>query len=192
MIPSNDFEHVEVASTSELRDWLGARHTQHKGIWLVRYKKHVTEKYVSAQQVLDELLCFGWIDGSARKIDDDRTKQYVSPRRTHHWARSYKERAERLIAEGRMHAAGLAAIEESRSRGLWNVLDDVDDLVMPDDLVQALAAQTSATVHFAAFPDPAKRFALRWIKLAKSPEARVRRIEKTARLAEQNLKVPGS
>ena len=192
MIPSNDFEHVEVASATELRDWLEAHHKQHQGVWLVRYKKHVIQKYVSAQQVLDELLCFGWIDGPARKVDEDRTKQFVSPRRTYHWARSYKERAERLTLEGRMRPAGLAAIEDSKRRDLWDVLDDVDDLILPDDLVRALASHGSATEHFAAFQESAKRFALRWIKLARSPEARARRIGKTASLAEQNLKVPGS
>jgi uncharacterized protein YdeI (YjbR/CyaY-like superfamily) len=94
--------------------------------------------------VLDEVLCFGWIDGIARKLDDDRTMQLLSPRRVQHWAKSYKDRAARLIQEGRMHPAGLKAIEEAKREGLWDVMNDVDALVIPDDLATALDARPPA------------------------------------------------
>jgi uncharacterized protein YdeI (YjbR/CyaY-like superfamily) len=192
MIAADRFEHVEIHSAAELRRWLETHHTQPQSVWLVRFKKHVSDKYVSPDAVLDELLCFGWIDGRSLKLDADRVLHLISPRRVHHWALSYKRRAERLVLEGRMAPAGLAAIETSKRLGLWDLLDGADRLEMPQDLAQALEACPSAARHFAAFPDSTRRFALRWITLAKSTEARARRIEKTVRLAEQNLKVPGS
>lgn len=163
-----------------------------KSIWLVTYKKHTGDQYVSTQEILDEILCFGWIDGIRRKLDENRTMQLIAPRQAQHWAKSYKDRVSKLIQEGRMQPAGLKVIEESKHSGLWNFMDDVDALIKPDDLIQALAAHPGATTYFDAFPNSSKRFVLRWIKLAKKPETRAQRIEKTAVLAAKNMKIPGS
>ena len=192
MLKTENFEKVEVKSPQELRDWLEAHHGQSDSIWLVTYKKHTGAKYVSTQQILDEVLCFGWIDGIRRKLDDDRTMQMISPRKAQHWAKSYKDRAARLIEAGRMHPAGLQSIEAGKASGLWNFMDDVDALIRPDDLVAALDAHAGAKDNFDAFPDAVQRFALRWIKLAKKPETRANRVQKTAVLAAQNKKVPGA
>ncbi len=100
MISSERFPHVEVTSASELRAWLLDNHERDEAVWLVTDKKAVPERYVSTQQVLDELVAFGWIDGIRRAVDDERTMQLISPRRTQPWAKSYRDRAERLIAEG--------------------------------------------------------------------------------------------
>ncbi len=189
---ADDRERVGVASARELRDWLEAHHGQSESVWLVTFKKHVAERYVSTGEVLDELLCFGWIDGRRMKLDDDRTMQLISPRRAHHWSKTYKDRVERLTEAGRMHEAGLAAVERSKADGLWTFLDDVDALIRPDDLETALDAHPPARTTFLAFPPSTQRFALRWIKLAKSADARARRVTKTAELAAQGKKVPGA
>jgi uncharacterized protein YdeI (YjbR/CyaY-like superfamily) len=190
VIKTENFEQVEVTSAAELSTWLEAHHTQHESIWLVTYKKHTGARYVSRQQVLDELLCFGWIDGITRKFDDDRTMQLVSPRRVQHWAKSYKDRAARLIQEGRMHPAGLQAIEESKRQGLWDVMNDVDALVLPDDLAAVLATRPPAAEHFAASATSYRRNVLRWIALAKTAATRAKRIEQTAVHAARNEKMP--
>ncbi|MEO1444561.1 MAG: hypothetical protein AAFV33_29480, partial [Chloroflexota bacterium] len=130
MTATDNFEKVTVTSSAELRAWLEANHEQDNSVWLVTYKKHMNEKYVSTEQILDEVLCFGWIDGIRRKLDDDRTMQLIAPRKTQHWAKSYKDRVARLEAEGRMHPAGLKVIEESKQNGLWTFMDDVDALIM--------------------------------------------------------------
>ena len=187
-----DFERVEVATSAELRRWLETHHAQEESVWLVTFKRHTGTKYVSRDEVLDELLCFGWIDGIRRKLDDDRTMQLISPRRVQHWAASYKERAARLEREGRMRAPGRRAIAESKRSGLWNFMDDVDALVKPPDLVTALQARPGATGHFDAFPASSQRFVLRWIKLAKTPATRAKRIERIAELAARNQRLPGS
>lgn len=147
---------------------------------------------VPRQDVVDELLCFGWIDGVARRLDDERTMQLITPRRVKHWARSYKRRVEVLTAEGLMHPAGLAAVESSRAAGLWDAMDDVDDLVVPDDLAAALAARPGATEGFLAVPPSSRRFALRWIATARTDATRLRRVTTTADLAAEGKRVPGS
>jgi uncharacterized protein YdeI (YjbR/CyaY-like superfamily) len=192
MTKTENFAKVEVTSAQQLRDWLITNHPQKESVWLVTYKKHTGDRYVSIQAVLDELLCFGWIDGIRRQLDENRTMQLIAPRQAQHWAKSYKDRAARLQQEGRIHPAGLNAIEESKRRGLWNFMDDVDALIKPDDFVTALNAHPGATEHFDAFGDASKRFILRWIKLAKMPETRAKRIEQAATLAAKNMKIPGT
>ena len=192
MAETEDFAQVEITSARQLRSWLEGNHAQRDSIWIVTYKKHRGDRYVSTSEILDELIAFGWVDGVRRKLDEDRTTQLISPRRAHHWAASYKKRAAALEREGRMHAAGRRAIEESKRRGLWDFMDDVDALEKPEDLVEALAAHPGAAENFDAFGAATQRFALRWIKLAKRPETRARRVAETARRAGRNEKVPGS
>jgi len=191
MIKTENFQKVEVKSTQELREWLEENYSQKESIWLVTYKKHRGDKYVSVQDILDEVLCFGWVDGIRRKLDEDRTMQMISPRQAQHWTKSYKDRAAKLIEERRMHPAGLEAIAESKRNGLWNFMDDVDALITPEDLVEALDVRPSARENFEAFNPSSKRNILRWIKLAKTPKTRAKRIQETAILAAQNKKIPG-
>lgn len=116
-IPTERFEKVEVTSAGELRPWLETHHHREENVRLVTFKKHVGGQSVSVDQVLDELIAFGWIDGIRRKLDEDRTMQVIGPRQTRAWARCCKDRAARLIDEGRMRTPGLAAIEASKRNG---------------------------------------------------------------------------
>jgi uncharacterized protein YdeI (YjbR/CyaY-like superfamily) len=192
MTKTERFKKVEVTSAQQLRRWLESHHGQTESVWLVTLKKHTGATYVSREEVLDELICYGWIDGIRRKLDDDRTMQLISPRKAQHWALTYKERAVRLEAEGRMRSPGLRAIEESKRAGLWDFMDDVDALKTPGDLRAALEARPDAARYFEGLPPARKRFALRWIKLAKKPETRRRRIETVAELSSRNEPLPGS
>jgi uncharacterized protein YdeI (YjbR/CyaY-like superfamily) len=191
MVKTENFEKLEVISAQQLRDWLEVHHAQPESIWLVTFKKHTGDKYVSISEVLDEILCFGWIDGIRRKLDEDRTMQLIGPRRVQHWAKTYKDRAARLELEGRLRSAGLKSIAESKRNGLWDAMNDVDDLEIPNDLINALEAYSPASEYFGAFSTSSKRNILRWIKLAKTPRTRANRVEKTALLAAQNIRIPG-
>lgn len=173
------FEHVEVSSAAELRAWLTAHHAQHEGVWLVTFKKAVPSKYLAMTDVLDALVAFGWIDGLRRAVDAERTKQLISPRRTQPWAATYKVRAERLIAEGAMHPAGLASVERARATGAWDAMAEVDALLVPDDLRAALAASPPAGPEFEGFPPSVRRNILRWIASAKTEPTRAKRIALT-------------
>lgn len=188
---ADDLTRVEVRSAGELRTWLEAHHASEASVWLVTWKAAEREKYVSREEVLDELIAFGWIDGVRRRLDETRTMQLISKRRVQHWARSYKERAARLIGEGRMAEPGFASIEAGKASGLWDFMDDVDDLVVPDDLAARFEDDPAARARFQAFPPSARRFTLRWIKLARTTGTRDKRIETTVRCAARGEFVPG-
>ena len=192
MAKIEELEKIEVKSTAELRQWFEKNYAQPESIWLVTYKKNVPGKYVSIQQVLDEVLCFGWMDGRRMKLDDERTMQLLSPRKTQHWAKTYKDRVAELEKAGRMHQAGLRAIAISKENGMWDFLNDVDALIKPNDLSSALKEHPPALENYEAFPDSAKRDILRWIKVAKKPETRAKRILKTAQLAAENKRASGT
>lgn len=192
MIQTDNFEQVEVSSAEELRHWLAAHHQQQASVWLVTYKKAVPTKYVSTGEVLDELLCFGWIDGIRRKLDEERTMELIAPRRVEHWAKSYKERAAKLIEQGKMEAAGYESIEAAKASGLWDFMDDVDQLLVPADLQAELQKYPGASDFFYAINDSSKRFVLRWLKLAKTDKTRTARLQELAQLSARGEKLKGS
>lgn len=192
MIKTEDFDKVEIQSVKELRQWLHQNHGQEDAVWLVTYKKSEKDKYVSREEVLDELICFGWIDGIRRKLNNSKTMQLISPRRVQHWVKSYKERANRLIEENKMHQSGLDSIRKGKESGLWNFMDDVDNLIIPEDLKIELKKAKGAFDFFNNISDSSKRFVLRWIKLAKTQKTRSNRIHKIAKLSSNGEKLPGS
>ena len=192
MIETDKFDKIEIESSEDLRNWLSQNYSNENSFWLVTYKKSETTKYVSRWDVLDELLCFGWIDGIKRKLDDKRTMQLISKRKVEHWAKSYKERVEKLIEKGKMHESGLKSIEDSKLSGLWNFMDDVDNLIIPKDLRNALLQKTNAFEFFNGINDSSKRFVLRWLKLAKIEKTREKRINQLVELSSKGEKLKGS
>lgn len=184
---SKDFTRIQVESRAEWRAWLTVNHTRSESIWLVSFKKAAGDRYLSYEAIVEEALCFGWIDSLGRALDDERTMLLLSPRRAGSgWSKPNKVRVQRLIAQGLMAAAGLTKIEQAKADGSWSRLDQVEALVIPDDLAQALSKHDGAAANFDAFPRSAKRGILEWILQAKHPETRARRIEETARLAAEN------
>jgi len=192
MLKTENFKKVEIITQMQLRNWLKNNYSQKEGVWLVTFKKSEKEKYVSREEVLDELICFGWIDGIRRKLDNTRTMQLISPRRVQHWAKTYKDRAAKLIEENKMHQSGLNSIKQGKESGLWNFMDDVDNLIIPEDLNIALNELEGAFDFFNNINDSSKRFVLRWIKLAKTEKTRNSRIEKITKLSSIGEKLPGS
>ena len=176
-------EQVEVQSREALRDWLAANHARTDSIWLVTWKAH-TPYHVSWDVVVEEALCFSWIDSQPRKLDQDRSMIRLSPRKPGSgWSGVNKGRIERLVASGLMAAPGLEKIELARRDGSWTALDAASDLSIPDDLQHAFDAHPGARGRFDAFPPSARRSILEWVALAKRPETRATRVNETARLA---------
>lgn len=181
---------VEVVSASQLRAWLEENHGQEDSVWLVTYKKSAGSRYVSTEEILDELVSFGWTDGIRQKVDDERTMQLISPRRTKPWAKTYKDRAERLITERRMHPAGQASVDLARQSGAWDEMNEVDALVVPQDLEDALIARGNALGNFTAFPPSTRRNILRWVASARTAQTRERRIHQITVDAERGVRTP--
>jgi uncharacterized protein YdeI (YjbR/CyaY-like superfamily) len=183
----DDLPRLVMSSRAEWRAWLEANHDRSGSLWLVTYKKASGRPTLSNDDIVEEALCFGWIDSLPRKLDSERTMLLLSPRKPGSlWSALNKRRAERMIAAGLMRPAGLALIEAAQADGSWTALDAVEALAIPDDLAAALDARPPARTHFEAFPRSAKRGILEWILQAKRPETRARRVEETARLAERN------
>ncbi len=179
-----DGESIEVTSREQWRRWLQANHTRSEGIWLIAYKKAAGDRHVGYEPIIEEALCFGWIDGPVRAMDELRGKWWFSPRKPGSgWSRANKLRLDRLIADGRMHPAGLAKMDAAKADGSWTKLDAVENLELPKDLAQAFRRHAGSQAHFEAFPWSAKRAILEWISQAKKPETRATRIEETARCA---------
>ena len=174
-------EEVAFTTAAEWREWLVANHQRRQGVWLVSYKRSTGKPAIEYEDAVCEALCFGWIDATYRRIDDDRGALWWSPRRKGSvWARTNKARVERLEAEGRMTAAGRAVIERAKADGSWSLLEPVEALIVPDDLAAAFAAYPGAAEQWAAFPPTAQRAYLLWVYGAKRESTRARRVASTA------------
>lgn len=185
----DDLPTVTPADRAAWRAWLEANHATAAGVWLVFYKKGSGQPTITYDEMLDEALCFGWIDSKAVSLDERRYKQLITPRKPKGvWSGINKAKVEKLVAEGRMTEAGLAAIERAKANGAWTALDAVEALTIPEDLAAALAADADAARHFAAFNPSSKKNILFWIASAKRPETRQKRIAETVALAAKNVK----
>ena len=185
-----DRPEVHVDSGAELRAWLEANHDSSEGAWLVTHKKtSATGPYVSWTEIVDELIAFGWVDSVQKRVDEDRSKLQITPRKPKSkWSRVNKERVARLIAEGRMAPPGIATVELAKETGTWTALDAVERLEEPDDLKAALDAEPDARRHYDAFPPSSRRAILEWVTSAKRPATREARIAETVALAAEDLR----
>jgi uncharacterized protein YdeI (YjbR/CyaY-like superfamily) len=174
------------------RDWLEANHSTARGAWLVTWRPRSGRIGLDYEAALEEALCFGWVDSTSGRVDEERGKLYFAPRKPHSvWAASNKARVQRLIREGRMAPAGLAAIQRAKANGSWELLGAAERLEVPQDLVAALAARPPAAINFGAFPPSARKMLLGWISVARRPETRAARIAKVAEAAARNERARG-
>lgn len=186
----DDNETVVPRSRSEWRNWLVDNHDRSAGVWLMYFKRHTGEPTVTYDEVVEEVLCFGWIDSRVKTVDDRCYLQWMTPRKPGSvWSKVNKARIEKLIAEGQMTPAGLKAIDAARADGSWTLLDAAEDLRVAPDLQAALDALPPAADNFAAFSRTAKRNILWWIESARRAETRARRIAETVAAAAENRKV---
>ncbi|HWH15876.1 MAG TPA: YdeI/OmpD-associated family protein [Miltoncostaeaceae bacterium] len=165
------------ATPAELESWLEENHGSSDGIWVRIAKKHTGIPSLSWAGAVDVLLCFGWIDGRARRVDDDWYEQHLTPRRPRSmWSKINRAKAEALIAAGRMRPAGIAEVERARADGRWDAAyDGPATATVPDDLHAALQA-AGLRDAFAAL-DGRNRYAiLHRVQTARRPDTRARRI----------------
>lgn len=181
--------HIVIETLTELREWLEENHGHTDSVWLITWKKGRGPAYLSYDDIVDELICFGWVDSLPRKLDGEKTMRRISPRNPKsNWSRVNKDRVGRLEQLGRIQVSGRKLIEMAKENGAWSFLDDVENLVVPPDLDKALRQHEMAHYYFERFPKSSKRNILEWIKIAKLPTTRQRRIEETALKAAKNIK----
>jgi uncharacterized protein YdeI (YjbR/CyaY-like superfamily) len=178
---------VTIRSRADLRDWLVAHHAESGTVWLCIHKKPSPD-HVPYVVVVEELLCWGWIDSLPRSLDAERSLLMVAPRNPKSaWSAINKAHVERARASGAMTPAGEAKIALAMASGKWDFLNDVDALVVPDDLVQALTASGGMAV-WDAYPRSIRRGTLEFIKTAKTPATRAARIDEVSSSAAQGLR----
>lgn len=188
----DDAPYVHADDRASWRAWLEANHATAGGAWLVTWRLRSGRAGLDYEAAIEEALCFGWVDSTGGQFDDERGKLYFAPRKPRSvWAATNKARIERLIADGRMAPAGLAAVERAKANGSWETLDGPERLEVPDDLAAALAGRPRAAANFAAFPASARRMMLAWVAMALRPETRATRVAKVAEAAARNERARG-
>ena len=169
-----------VPDTTAWRRWLDQHHTQPDGVWLVLAKKGTTDPTsLSYDRALEEALCYGWIDGQAGRRDEATYKQRFTPRRRRSpWSKRNVDRAERLLAEGRMHPPGIAEMERAKADGRWeDAYGGSAEIEVPPELVDALAANPKARAMFENLSRQNRYAILYRLKTAKRADTRAWRLE---------------
>lgn len=186
---AHDAELFEPETLADWTRWLAEHHADRVGVWLVTAKRSTGRQPFDYDAAVCEALRYGWIDAVQRTLDPERSMQYFAPRRpTSGWSRPNKARIERLEREGLLEAPGRAVIAAARANGTWTLLDDVEDLVVPEDLAAAFEARPGSRERWDAFPPSARKQMLTWIVTAKQPATRERRVAETAAKAAEGLR----
>jgi uncharacterized protein YdeI (YjbR/CyaY-like superfamily) len=179
-----------VKSRKEWRNWLEKNHDDVSEIWVEYYKKHTGKSRIPYDDAVEEAICFGWIDSTVKRIDDEKYMQKFTPRKEKSkWSALNRQRAEKMIKERRMTDAGLSKIKEAKKRGTWKSKDyDIDVAKPPSDLIKALKANKTAYDNFKKFSPTIKKMYIGWIVSAKRNETRKKRITEAVKLAKKNIK----
>jgi uncharacterized protein YdeI (YjbR/CyaY-like superfamily) len=182
---------IRFASQEAWEDWLEANQASAPGVWIKMAKKASGIESVTHPEALEVALCFGWIDGQRKRLDDRFFLQKFTPRtRKSSWSRINRESAERLIAEGRMRPSGLAAVESAQADGRWAAAYEPQSTAeIPPDLQRELASRPRAAEFFASL-DSRNRYAILYrLRDAKKPETRARRLAVFVAMLEEHRKV---
>ena len=177
---------LHIKNRNEWRKWLEINHKNIKEIWLIHYKKPSNKKSINHFEAVEEALCFGWIDSKLKKIDKESFILKYSPRRPKSiWSKINKEKAEELIALGKMTKSGLEKIEEAKKQNLWDTA--YTNLVkdrLPLDLKNSLMKNKTAWNNFQKFANSYRNMYIGWVNSTKTAETRTKRIKK---IVEQSL-----
>jgi uncharacterized protein YdeI (YjbR/CyaY-like superfamily) len=178
------------ASAEAWEQWLEANHGA-DGVWIQMAKKGSGLPSVTHAEALEVALCFGWIDGQRKGLDEEFFLQRFTPRRKRSsWSRINREKAEQLIASGSMRPAGLAEVERARADGRWEAAYEPQSAAtVPRDLQRELDAHPEAARFFAAL-DSRNRYAILYrLQDAKRPETRARRLAEFVAMLEEHRKL---
>jgi uncharacterized protein YdeI (YjbR/CyaY-like superfamily) len=178
---------VYVKTQAEWRNWLRRNHNKNSGVWLVFYKKHTGKPSLEYEAVVEEALCFGWIDSIIKKLDDQRYARKLTPRRPgSRWSELNKRRIAKLIRQGRMSASGVARVTEAQESGLWEESGRPDmSREIPNEFKKALAKNKKAKTFFDQLPPTYRNHFTDWISVAKRQETKQRRVSESIALLER-------
>ena len=176
-------------NAEEWREWLHQNHHAHTSVELIFYKVDSSFESMRWEEAVKVAICYGWIDSTVRKIDNERRKQLFTPRKDKSvWSKLNKTYVEELIRKNLLHESGLKKIETAKKNGSWESLDDVENLIIPADLQLAFNNNTLAFEHYSSFSPSYRKSYLYWLNQAKRVETRTARIAEIIRLCESNVK----
>jgi uncharacterized protein YdeI (YjbR/CyaY-like superfamily) len=179
---------IRPKSRADWRKWLQKNHITSDSVWLIYHKKNSKTPSLPWDEAVEEALCFGWIDSKRQAVDETTFRQFFGKRKSNStWSKINKEKVERLIRERLMTKAGLAVIENAKKNGSWTILDDVEELIVPPDLGNALKKTKNAAKYFTGLSRSNKRAILLWLVMAKRPETRQKRIDEVAAFAGKGM-----
>lgn len=175
---------------NEWHNWLAKNYDKANDVWLVYYKKHTGKPTISYDEALDEALCFGWIDSTVNKIDDEKYMQRWTPRRAGSiWSERNYNKIKKLAREGRMTKEGLDAAKDVLSGKIKAEPASIsDDTVMPKEMEKLLKKNKTAWENFDKFSPSTKKLFYYSIESAKRPETREKRLKKALKAAIDNNK----
>lgn len=172
-------ERFQPDTLADWHAWLAEHHTRTEGVWVVLWRPNSSGLSLSYDELIREALCWGWIDGQSRPLDEHRSMLWMTQRRKGSpWSASNKARVAELERAGRLQPAGVAEIERAKAGGMWTIYDSVEALQEPAALAEALDADPRARATWDAYPASAKKQVLASIALARREETRAARIAK--------------
>lgn len=188
-MPEKETEIFYPKTKTAWRKWLEKNHESEQSVWLVFYNKASSKQTISWSESVEEALCFGWIDSKKISVDAETAHQFFSKRKAKStWSKINKDKVEKLIEEGKMAKAGFDSIDIARQNGSWTLLDEVEQLIIPNDLEKEFKKWKGAKEYFMQLSKSTRKAILQWIVLAKQAETRQRRIAEIAELAAQAKK----
>lgn len=180
-MPHQETETFYPANPQEWRKWLQQNHDKKESVWLIYDKNASNKRPLTWSEAVDEALCFGWIDSKSKSIDEGTYMQFFSKRKPNGpWSKINKEKIEKLIEDEKMTQAGLDCIEKAKQNGSWTILDEVEELIVPQDLEKALDQYPEAKDYFLGLSKSVRKMMLTWVSFAKQAETRQKRINEIA------------
>lgn len=177
-------------SRAEWRSWLERNHDARTEVWLVFYKRHTGKPTLSYNDAVEEAVCFGWIDGVKRSIDDERYTHRFTPRKpASKWSATNRKRAGKMIRDGLMTAAGRKAIRQAKRARTWDAPAATIDLSVPPELAEFLRTNEKAASFFESLAPSCRTQFTGWINSAKRPGTRQRRLAESMDLLERGLEL---
>jgi uncharacterized protein YdeI (YjbR/CyaY-like superfamily) len=177
-------------SRGQVRAWLERHHDTARGVWLCSWRTPTGRPRCPYPELVEEAICFGWIDSTAGTLDEERGLQMLTPRKPKSsWTRLNRRRVAEMEAAGLMTDAGRRAVQVARDNGWWSIYDQVEDLIEPDQLREALDANPSARLAWDGFPPSARKMMLWSVVSAAQDSTRRRRIATIVAKAELGQRV---
>ena len=182
---------IYISNRKEWRKWLKENHSIAKEVWLIYYKKHTAKPRIPYDDAVEEALCFGWIDSTVKRIDDEKYCQKFTPRNLKSiWSEHNKKRVSKMITQGKMTKHGMEKVKAAKKNGEWyKTVEAVKEFKMPLELTRLLSTNKNAGEFFNELSPSHKKQYIGWIASAKKVETKEKRAGEALKLLKNKQKL---